>query len=214
MANLTIGGTDAAFRGKGAAKLYILAYPTADPGTTNGDRAEAILALVDAAKPWGKTTKKGLKYSAKQRTIKYEYGDGDPTEEVSNGWESAELSGSIFEVDALHIGNVLGLQAADVLSTAATASAEGRSIAVIGKPDNSINYMAVVETPSAKIGGAKDYHLYPKVTFTGDPELSFEPDNPLELAFKLNVKPSDYFKDSKGDGVIHLLINAVTKKTV
>ena len=214
MANLVIGGTDASFRGKGAHKLYILAYPTADLGADNEDRVDAILTLVKAATAWGSTTKKGVKYSAKQKTIKFEFGSGAPKEEVSNGWESAELSGSIFEVDPAHIGNVLGLQAADVLSVAATAAAEGRSVAIVGNPDNSVNYMAVVETPSAKIAGAKDYHIYPKVSFVGDPEISYGPDEAMDLAFKLNVKASDFIIDSVGNGAIQVIANAVTKKTV
>jgi hypothetical protein len=214
MTSLAIAVANGKFKGKGAHKLCLLPYPTVDLGADTKSRVTAILDLWRAATPFGTTNKKGVTYDAKERTLKFDFGDGSPDDTQATGWESAKLGATIHEVDPAHLANFFGVQAADLTTIAASATEEGRSVVVVGNPNTSVEYIAVVDMPSALgIGASRDVHIWPRVSFLTDPKLTFTPDNPLEIEFSLQCK-SDYFLTAAdGSGVLHVVATVTAPKT-
>lgn len=211
---LAIAVQNKSFKGRGSGELYLLPYPTVDGGATNTARVEAILAQIAAATPFASTTNKGVNYKAKEAVVTQTFGNGDPDEKIVVGVESATVETTIHEVDPAHLANIWGCDAGDVIPVAATAAQFGQTIIVLGKPSNATDYMAVWVIPSSlNVAGANDYHIWPRVSVLTDPDLKFDPKNPIELPITLQAKADLYIKSANGAGAVHVLVQATAAKT-
>ena len=210
-----------AFENHAPGKVYLFPYPAADPGgatPTNTTRIDASLADIfgeDAtfhtisAKAWGDVDENGLNADVKNDTIEFPHNDGSAPGSVPGAIKSATLEFAIYDCDAAHIADMMGLAAADLLTIAATATTAGRQAALLAVPDASQKWMVIYVAQSAT-PGEWDLYVWPRCNFTNAPAIKYSVKDKLSMKCQMACNPDLFLVDSRGRGVfsVPITVNA------
>lgn len=209
---MTLAAANKNWKNVAIGDFFLFPYPAADPGVSNDLRLNAFFAMLCAdpiarkdlkagITPYGTMDDSGANFKVKVQTQDFPYNDGSPKEKVETGVEEASVELSIYEADPGHWADIWGLQAADILTIAATVGKAARQAALMGAPNNNKKYVAFFRGRSALVPGEFDYYLWPRVSFGGDPDIKLSRKDKLQLKLTLNVLGCLYLKATDGSPV-------------
>lgn len=188
-----------------AGQIFLLAAVTALAGADLAAKVKALYgnfyldgdirgALAAGVTPWAVLDKNGYKDKITGKEIKIDPGDG-PEEVI--GLEDIAYNGeiTIYDVDAQHMKDVLSAAAANIISTAASATQAGRETLLAGGQRILADYMLLYRYPSRKAPGEFNNILVPKCTIAIDADRENSKGKARDLKIKLNAKAFDLLPD-------------------
>ena len=209
---MTLTTVNRDFANNAPGQLFLFAYPTADPGgttsPTNTTRLAGLLALLydtdtayktlkSGVSPWGDIDENGLQFKVKTTQLAFPRNDGSVPARKQSGIEEATATLDIYDADAAHWADCFGLASADLLTIAAASGHAGRQSALLGFPDSSAYYVAILRMRSATTG-EYDHLILPRVNFLVEPDIKYSQKDKIQLKAVLNCNGDKYILDSHG----------------
>lgn len=190
----------------GKVELFLAEYPVAGyTGATLTDKIENVYelfysdgtarkALKAGTYVWGNINEGGVALKFKGNTVENDtmLGSKHP---VGYSSFSAELEGSINDVDANHMKDIISALSGSVLTTTAATGIAGRTTIMIGGQQALKKYALLLRSVNPSITGEFDNYLFPRVVMDLDSDLKFEKGKVLELKFKITALYDQTFLD-------------------
>lgn len=188
-----------------AGQIFLLASLTALAGATTADKVKALYgafyldgdirnALGAGITPWAVLDKNGYKDKITGKEIKI---DPNDSAEETIGLEDIAYNGeiTIYDVDTQHMKDILSAAAANLITTAASATQAGRETLIAGGQRILADYMLLYRYPSRKVPGEFNNILVPKCTIAINADRENSKGKARDIKISLNAKGFDLLPD-------------------
>lgn len=214
---MPVGTQDVNYMRVGPGELYLVAAPTADPGT--GTKASTIAGyyalffgstgaaakkvLTNGLVPWVNQTSGGMNLKITSSTVEFKPNTA-PKKKLKTGIDEATADFEYYDVTPEHLVDTYGGNEDDLISNVAASGVAGRKIALIGSDVSNKTYTALFRVPHPELEGEFWHYLMPSVTTIGDLDLKLGKDDPIQAKFSLQLNASPYLKNAQERGVVLL----------
>jgi hypothetical protein len=193
----------------GRGRLFLVARPTADPGSDHVTRVHGYKALVYAAGDTGVALKNGvLEYAnltaegfsikSKQNVVEVDPNNGSK-HPIGITDTEIDLEFEFLDVDPAHVADMFSLTAAELVAVAAASGKAGRKFALVGGQSILNQVVACYQLPSL-IAGQFDNYLFPRVVLYGDADIKLSKGNAISMKVKGKAIPDTYLVNADGFG--------------
>ncbi len=196
------------FERSGRGDLFIVAYPTADPGTDIPTRitgyfanfytdGAACKALKAGMNPWANLSAEGLKVKCKQNPVEFDPNNG-PKHPV--GIQDTDIGAefAFADVDPAHLADAFSTTPEELIAQAAATAKAGRSRVVLGGQSQFNKYLVMYRMPSVLVPGEFDHYLFLRTIFVVETDFDLNKKSPMVCKLKLQCLPDAYLMNAAG----------------